>query len=76
MCLWGNVGEVFKIHDAAKGIKTNDKIRVVLEMRSPRIVKEVQSLAGKVAILSRFISKATVERSPQGWKEVTVDSRV
>lgn len=41
MCLWGNVGEVFRIHDAAKGIKTNDKIRVVLEMRSPRIVKEV-----------------------------------
>lgn len=66
MCLWGNVSEVFRIHDAAKGIKANDKIRAVLEMRSPHIVKEVQSLAGKVAILSRFISKATVERSPQG----------
>ena len=28
-------------------------------MKSPRTIKKVQSLAGRVAVLSRFISKAT-----------------
>ena len=43
-----------------KGIKANPKkVKAILEMSSPKIVKEVQSLTGKVATLNRFVSKAT-----------------
>ncbi|KAH9802826.1 Ribonuclease H [Citrus sinensis] len=48
-----------------RGIETNPKkIRVVIEMRSPRTVKEVQSLTGKLAALNRFISRATDKCHP------------
>lgn len=38
---------------------SSEKIRALLEMKSPRRVKEVQSLTERIAALSRFISKAT-----------------
>jgi len=42
-----------------RGIEANpEKIRAVMELRSPRTVKEVQSLTGKLAALNRFISRA------------------
>lgn len=37
---------------------TLDKIRVVLEIVSPKLVKDVQRLTGCLAALSGFISKA------------------
>ncbi|GJZ51641.1 reverse transcriptase domain-containing protein [Tanacetum coccineum] len=39
-----------------------DKIEVVLQLPSPRIIKEVKSLNGKLASLNRFLSKS-VEKS-------------
>lgn len=40
-----------------KGIKANPKkIRVVIKMKSPRTLKDIQSLTGKLATLNRFIS--------------------
>ena len=43
-----------------RGIEANpEKIRALLEKQSPRKSKEVQSLAGRVAALSRFISRST-----------------
>ena len=43
-----------------KGIKANpEKVRAILEMSSPKTIKEVQSLTGRVAALNRFILKAT-----------------
>ena len=43
-----------------RGIEINpDKIRAIIEMTPPRNVKEVQSLNGKVAVLNRFVSRAT-----------------
>ena len=43
-----------------KGIEANsEKIRAFLEMQSPHKLKEVQSLAGWVAALSRFVSQST-----------------
>uniref|UniRef100_A0A2N9G040 RNA-directed DNA polymerase n=1 Tax=Fagus sylvatica TaxID=28930 RepID=A0A2N9G040_FAGSY len=43
-----------------RGIEANpDKIKAVLEMTPPRMVKEVQNLTGRVATLNRFISRAT-----------------
>jgi hypothetical protein len=48
-----------------RGIEANlEKIQALLDMKSPRTMKEVQSLAGRVASLSRFISKATDKCSP------------
>ena len=48
-----------------RGIEANpEKIRAVMEMRSPRTVKEVQSLTGKLAALNRFISRATDKCHP------------
>ena len=35
-----------------------EKVRAILEMSSPKTVKEVQSLTGKVVALNRFVSKA------------------
>lgn len=34
-------------------------MKAILEMSSPKIVKEVQKLTGRVVALNRFISKAT-----------------
>ena len=43
-----------------RGIEANlKKVRAILEMSSPKTVKEVQSLIGRVAALNRFVSKAT-----------------
>ena len=43
-----------------KGIKANpEKIQALIDMRSPSRTKEVQSLIGRVAALSRFISRVT-----------------
>ena len=43
-----------------RGIEANpEKVKAILEMSSPKMIKEVQSLTGKVAALNRFVSKAT-----------------
>ena len=43
-----------------RGIKVNsEKVRAIMELGPPRMVKEVQSLNGKITALTRFVSKAT-----------------
>ena len=43
-----------------RGIRANlDKIQAILDMKSLRSMKEVQSLIGRVTALNRFVSKAT-----------------
>ena len=43
-----------------RGIEANlDKIKVVLDMASPSGIKEVQRLTGRIAALSRFVSRAS-----------------
>ena len=42
-----------------RGIEVNPaKVQAIMELEPPRTVKEVQSLNGKIAALSRFVSKA------------------
>ena len=42
-----------------RGIKANsDKVKAIIEVKSPKTVKEVQSLTRKVATLNKFISRA------------------
>ena len=43
-----------------QGIKENpDKIKVVLDMLPPSNIKDIQHLIGRIAALSRFVSKAS-----------------
>ena len=43
-----------------RGIEANpDKIQAILDMEPSKNIKEVLSLAGRVAALNRFVSKAT-----------------
>ncbi|XP_012833285.1 PREDICTED: uncharacterized protein LOC105954155 [Erythranthe guttata] len=42
-----------------QGVEANpEKVRAIMEMRPPRNIKEVQTLAGRITALSRFISRA------------------
>jgi len=48
-----------------RGIEANpDKVKAIIEVKLPKIVKEVQSLIGKVAALNRFVSRATDKCMP------------
>ena len=48
-----------------RGIEANpDKIKVVLDMSSPSSIKEVQRLTGRIAALSRFVSRASDKCQP------------
>ena len=48
-----------------RGIKANPyKIKAVLDMPSPSGVKKVQRLTGRIAALSRFVSKASDKCQP------------
>ena len=43
-----------------RGIKANsEKVRAIIDMASPRTVKEVQKLTGRIAALNKFVSRAT-----------------
>ena len=55
-----------------RGIEANpDKIKAVLDMPSPSEIKEVQRLTGRIAALSRFVSRASDKCQPffQGPEE-------
>ena len=50
------------------GVEANpDKIRPIMEMASPKNIKEVQSLNCMVAALNRFVSKVTDKCLPLFW---------
>ena len=43
-----------------RGIEVNlEKIEAIMELKPLKTVKEVQSLNGKIAVLNRFVSRAT-----------------
>ena len=43
-----------------RGIEANlEKVQAIIDMASPRTVKEVQKLTGRIAALNRFVSRAT-----------------
>ena len=53
-------GKFLELMMSQRGIEANlKKVRAILEMSSPKMVKEVQSLTRRVATLNKFISKAT-----------------
>ena len=60
-CVFGvTAGKFLRFMLSQRGIEVNpEKIQAILELASPKTVKEVQSLNGKVAVLNRFVSRAT-----------------
>ena len=60
-CVFGvSSGKFLGFMVSQRGIETNpEKVKAILDMTSPRNVKEVQKLTGRVAALNRFVSKAT-----------------
>ncbi|CAL2236046.1 unnamed protein product [Prunus armeniaca] len=48
-----------------RGIEANpEKNKAILDMETPKTIKDIQSLTGRVAALTRFISKATDRCAP------------
>ncbi|CAL8995965.1 unnamed protein product [Prunus brigantina] len=65
-CAFGvSSGKFLGFMISQRGIEANpEKIKVILNMETPKTQKDIQSLTGRVAALTRFISKATDKRSP------------
>lgn len=61
MCMFGvSLGKFLGFLVSHMGIEANpEKIRAVIEMKSPRTLKDIQSLTRKLAALNLFISRAT-----------------
>ena len=60
-CAFGvALGKFLEFMVSHRGIEANlEKIKAILDMKSPQNIKEVQSLTGRVTALNRFVSKAT-----------------
>ena len=60
-CVFGvSSGKFLGFMVSQRGIEANpDKTKAILEMASPKTVKEVQSLTRRVATLNHFVSRAT-----------------
>ena len=65
-CAFGvSVGKFLGFIVNHRGIEANpNKIKVVLDMPSPSGIKEVQCLTGRIAALSRFVSRASDKCQP------------
>ena len=65
-CAFGvSVGKFLGFIVNNRGIEANlDKIKAVLDMPSPSGIKEVQCLTGRIAALSRFVSRASDKCQP------------
>lgn len=59
-CAFGVSSEKFlSFMVSQRGIEANlEKVKAILKMSSPKTVKEVQLLTGKIVTLNRFISRA------------------
>ena len=59
-CAFGvTAGKFLGFMVSQRGIEVNpEKVRAIMELEPPRMVKNVQSLNGKIAALNRFVSRA------------------
>ena len=60
-CVFGVAsGKFLGFMVSQRGIEANpEKVQAIINMASPRTVKEVQKLTGRIAALNKFVSKAT-----------------
>ncbi|KAL0345593.1 UNVERIFIED_CONTAM: hypothetical protein Sradi_4390600 [Sesamum radiatum] len=65
MRIWSQWETIPRIQVTQRGIEVNPaKIKAILDMGPPTNVNEVQRLTGRIAALSRFISKSTKKGLP------------
>ena len=60
-CVFGVVSRKFLgFMVSQRGIEANaEKVQAIINMASPRTIKEVQKLTGRIAALNKFVSRAT-----------------
>ena len=60
-CVFGVAsGKFLGFMVSQRGIEANpEKVQAIINMASPKTVKEVQKLTGRIAAINRFISRAT-----------------
>ena len=60
-CAFGAVsGKFLEFMVSQRGIEANsEKVQAIIDMTSPKTVKEVQKLIGRIVALNRFVSKVT-----------------
>ena len=65
-CAFGvSVGKFLGFIVNSRGIEANpDKIKAVLDMLPPSSIKDIQRLIGRIATLSRFVSRASDKCHP------------
>ena len=65
-CAFGvSIGKFLGFIVNNRGIEANpDKIKAVLDMLPPSNIKDIQRLTGRIAALSRFVSKASDKCQP------------
>ncbi|CAL2237951.1 unnamed protein product [Prunus armeniaca] len=55
-----NEGKFLGFMISQRGIEANpEKIKAIIDMEKPKTQKDIQSLTGRIATLTHFISKAT-----------------
>ena len=55
-----SLGKFLDFMVSQRGIEANlEKVKAILEMSSPKTIKEVQKLTGRIAALNSFVSKVT-----------------
>ena len=55
-----SLGKFLDFMVSQRGIEANlEKVKAILEMSSPKTIKEVQKLTGRIAALNSFASKVT-----------------
>ena len=65
MHFWVQSGKFLGYLVSKRGIEANpSQIKAVLDIPSPKCVKDVQRLTGKIAALTRFISKSSERCQP------------
>ena len=60
-CVFGvALGKFLGFMMSQRGIEANpEKVRAIIDMASPKTVKDVQKLTGRIVALNRFVSRAT-----------------
>ena len=68
-CIFAVASEKFlEFMVSQRGIEANsDKVKAIIEVKSPKTVKEVQNLIGKVIALNRFVFRAKNKCMPTTW---------
>ena len=65
-CVFGvALGKFLGFMVSQRGIEANpEKVQAIINMASPKTVKEVQKLTGRIAALNRFVFRATDKYLP------------